>query len=147
MPVTEARLLEILDSWGADPAAWPAGERAGALALLQARPDLFGQALAEALALDELLAALPLPMPSDALTASILSGAVPGRPPRAARWASPVQAGRLRPVAGLVAAAAGLVMGLMAAPATGGTQPDELETLVVAVLGFDMNAYSLEVLP
>lgn len=66
------RLAELLDAYGADPARWPADERAAALALLAA--DARARAMqAQARALDDWLATdLPTP-PGDVLRARILA--------------------------------------------------------------------------
>ncbi len=53
--MTEARALEILAAFGADPARWPADERA-ALQALATRSPAIAQALAEARAVDGTLA-------------------------------------------------------------------------------------------
>jgi ferric-dicitrate binding protein FerR (iron transport regulator) len=53
LTVTEARALEIIAAMGADPARWPADERAALLALV-ARPAV-AAALRDAAALDALL--------------------------------------------------------------------------------------------
>lgn len=68
------RLHELADAYGADLRRWPASERAFAESLLAADPSLKA-VLDEAAALDALLNAAPAPVPSAALTASVLAAA------------------------------------------------------------------------
>ena len=46
--MTEDRLIELIEAWGADPAGFPEAERAAARALLAANPARFAAALEEA---------------------------------------------------------------------------------------------------
>ena len=55
--MTEDRLIELIEAWGADPSAFPEAERAAARAMLAAQPARFAAAIAEARALDAALAA------------------------------------------------------------------------------------------
>lgn len=72
--MTDTRLQELLASYGADPARWPAPEREAALALLQASPA--ARALRdEAAALDAALDRWTVPAPGPALAAQVLAGA------------------------------------------------------------------------
>jgi hypothetical protein len=84
--VTEDRALEIIASYGADPARWPADERAGVLALA-GRPTV-AAALADARALDALLgdwaAADVVAAPFDA--AQLTPRAAPIVPARRRGW-------------------------------------------------------------
>lgn len=69
--MTLDRLTELLGAYGAASARWPAAERADALALIESSPE--AQALvAEAMALDDALAASPVVPVSPALRARIL---------------------------------------------------------------------------
>lgn len=77
----EARIRELLASYGADEARWPAGERAPALDLLAARPDLMAERQ-QATALDLLLQQAERPAASGALLARLMAAAP--RPRR--RW-------------------------------------------------------------
>jgi hypothetical protein len=52
--LSRARLLQLLDAYGADPARWPSDQRAAAEALLASDPEA-QRALREAAALDDLL--------------------------------------------------------------------------------------------
>lgn len=95
--MTEARALEILAACGADPARWPADERA-TLQALATRSPAVAQALAEARAVDAALAswlAEPAntvsPVRDDAAAALAALGEVRARvprprPARANRW-------------------------------------------------------------
>lgn len=69
-PMTEARLHEIIASYGSSPQRWPADERVPALALL-ARSELAQAHYDTAVRLDADLALLRPPNPSDALKARI----------------------------------------------------------------------------
>ena len=68
--MTEDRLIELIESWGADPSAFPQAERGAARALLAAHPERFATAIAEARALDAALAQMPDVFPPPALTAA-----------------------------------------------------------------------------
>jgi len=57
--MTPDRLLTLIDAYGADPLSWPEDERASAVALLDAEPERFAAALADARALDVSFAAAP----------------------------------------------------------------------------------------
>jgi len=59
--MTEDRLREIIAAYGPDPARWPEDERAPAADLLARSPDVFEAEIREAEAVDQALAALPLP--------------------------------------------------------------------------------------
>ena len=69
-PMTEARLRDIIASYGASPQRWPADERVQALALL-ARSDAAQTHYDTAVRLDADLALLQPPDPSDALARRI----------------------------------------------------------------------------
>lgn len=60
MDAMRTRLAEVLAAYGADPARWPASERAGLQALLASEPEL----LAEASEIDRVLARAAMPAPS-----------------------------------------------------------------------------------
>jgi hypothetical protein len=111
------RLKEVMDAYGAEPARWPADERAGAQALLRRSPE--ARALQdEARRLDRALDLMPGIGPSSALTDRILAQAPA---PRGA-WAIwrivwPFER-PWRPVAAWASAAAlGLVLGVVSPPA------------------------------
>lgn len=144
--MTDSRLLELIETWGADPRAWPADERGAAETLLRAHPERFAEPLAAAHALDAAIGSLPDLTPSPALTEAIIAAAP--RPRRAARdgrtwfglktpWA---------PASGFAAAAAGLFMGLTMAPVANASDEidTEVQALVISALGFDPGNYALE---
>ena len=60
--MTEERFFRILEAYGADPARWPADERAAAQAFAAARPDLVAIATSDEMVLDELLDRLAMPV-------------------------------------------------------------------------------------
>jgi len=139
--MTEDRLIELIESWGADPSAFPEAERAAARALLAAHPARFAAAMAEARALDAALARMPDVLPSAALTeALVASGPKPKRAgggfrlPKFAPWA---------PASGAAALAAGLFMGLMVAPtASADSDTDDVQALLEEAFGYDPAALS-----
>ncbi len=78
--ITVERVLALIEAYGAEPGAWPDAERDAASALLEARPDQFAAALAEARALDRLIERETVPEPSTGLAQRILADA-PGPAP------------------------------------------------------------------
>jgi len=70
-PMTDARFKALLEAYGAEVGRWPEAERLAAHAYAEAAPES-ATLLAEARAIDALLAKLPLPEPRPALMASIL---------------------------------------------------------------------------
>lgn len=139
-PMTEARLFELIEIWGAEPSCWPEGEQAAARALLKAAPEKFEIVLRDARALDGLLGAVPEVVPSPMLTEAIMASA-----PRAAK--ARVGWFRLKapwmPVSGMAAATFGLLMGLTVAPAASASDDldAEVQELVISALGFDASGY------
>jgi len=141
--MTEDRLIELIEAWGADPSAYPEAERAAAKALLAARPERFAEALAEARALDAALARMPEILPSAALTEALIASAPKPRLasggfrlPKFAPWA---------PAGGFAALAAGLFMGVMVAPtASAASDTEEVEIVLEHALGFDPAAFAEE---
>lgn len=141
--MTEERLLELIEAWGADPNAFPEAERAAARALLAAHPQRFAAALEAAHALDTALERLPEILPSKALEEVLIASAPQPRGagrglrlPKFTPWA---------PASGFAALAAGLFMGIMVAPAASATSDtDEVATVLEHALGFDPAAYAEE---
>jgi len=141
--MTDDRLIELIEAWGADPDAFPEAERAGAKAVLATRLERFAAALAEARALDAAFARIPEILPSAALTEALIASAP--RPkvalggfrlPKFASWA---------PASGFAALAAGLFMGVMVAPAaSAASDTDEAATVLEHALGFDPAAFTEE---
>jgi len=128
--MTPERARRILESYGAEPARWPAAERAALAALLAAEPALAGAARGEA-ALDRLLAgAEPQPAPVPAGLAQRIRGraraAVQRRPlhemlfgllPKGWRWAPAAAMG----CAAMVGFLLGLGLAQPVPPADAGT--------------------------
>lgn len=143
--MSHARLLAIIESYGAHPDRWPAGEREAAERLLDGDPGVFAQALSQARQLDAMLGDLPGIVPSAQLGKRILAQAPAAR--KAPGRVSPFFPGRRwMPAGALMAAAAGLLAGLTLAPAAGAREDtySEIEILLVAALGFEAGDYSLE---
>ncbi|MEL7128835.1 MAG: hypothetical protein AAGK23_04750, partial [Pseudomonadota bacterium] len=96
--MSDRRLIELLQTYGADPSAWPEAERAAGLARLAERPDIAQSALADAEALDAALDHLPHIDLPDGLIASIIAAAPqPQRPLMARLSARLFPAGRRWP--------------------------------------------------
>ena len=132
--MTEDRLIELIEAWGADPSAYPEADRAAARALLAAHPQRFAEALAEARALDAALARMPEILPSAAPKPRRAAGGF--RLPKFAPWA---------PAGGFAALAAGLFMGVMVAPAaSAASETEEVEIVLEHALGFDPAAFAEE---
>jgi hypothetical protein len=73
--MTPERFRSITEAYGASPDRWPAGERAAAQALLDARDPRALAALADARALDGALDAYAISAPGDALVRRIVASA------------------------------------------------------------------------
>lgn len=78
MTMTETRLRELFDCYGAEARRWPEAERPAALALLALRPDLAAERK-RAAALDALLAQAERPQASGALIGRLVEAAPRGR--------------------------------------------------------------------
>lgn len=141
--MTNERLLELIEAYGAEPGAWPEGERASAEAHLAAHPDWFASALADARGLDAMFEAAPQADVPDGLAARILNGAPTARRARrglGARLGGLIAPNGIRWPAG--AALASLMMGLVAGYATAPAVADdsyqtEEDALVYSALGYD----------
>ncbi|MEO0982948.1 MAG: hypothetical protein AAFX03_09885 [Pseudomonadota bacterium] len=80
------RVFELIEAYGADPAAWPEDERDAGREALAADPDAFEAAVAGAGALDAALGGLEVAEPPPGLAARILEAApAPARPSFASR--------------------------------------------------------------
>jgi len=141
--MTEDRLIELIEVWGADLSGFPEAERNAAKALLAARPERFAAAIAGARALDAALARIPETLPSPALTEALVASAPKRkaaagglRLPKFAPWA---------PASGFAALAAGLFMGVMVAPgASASSDLEEVESVIEHALGYDPAAFTEE---
>jgi len=141
--MTEDRVLELIEAYGAEPMGWPEDERDAARALLEANPEAFAEALTVARALDEALAIDVAPEPPAQLADAILAAA-----PRAPR----ANAGLLGGLSAILfpqgvrwpagAALASLVMGLVGgyAYASTGIGYDQADSAYYAAFGFDNGA-------
>jgi hypothetical protein len=76
------RFEELATAYGADVRRWPEADRASAWAFAAAEPTAVERVLAEAAALDALLAAAPAPIPGQALRDAVLASAPRPRPER-----------------------------------------------------------------
>ncbi len=75
-PMDLARLLELLDAYGADPRRWPAGERAAAEALIAESAEA-ANLREDAAALDMLMDLSAAPAPSPELMVQVLAAREP----------------------------------------------------------------------
>ena len=69
--MTDARLIALIEAWGADVKAFPEAERDAAAALLAEAPQRFATHLTAAREMDALLCTMPESLPSAALTAAL----------------------------------------------------------------------------
>ena len=134
--MTEDRLIELIEAYGADVSAWPAGDGEAAASMLGAPSARVQAALDEAAMLDAELVELTGPEPPEYLHAAILDSAPrPAAPARPTRWLD----GLLRPALPTGAAFASLVVGffmgttLLAEP----TVSEPGESAVYAALGLE----------
>lgn len=84
--ITEGRVREIIEAYGGDARRWPEAERAAVEAYLAQNAEDVADALAEAQALDAMLAAYPEPAPSAALRAAILAKAPASASGKSGAW-------------------------------------------------------------
>ncbi len=73
--ISVERVLDLIAIYGAHTHTWPEEERAAAVALLEARPDMFADAITDARLLDGALEREVIPDPSSALSAQIMAAA------------------------------------------------------------------------
>ncbi|WP_203294271.1 hypothetical protein [Maricaulis parjimensis] len=127
----QERFFEIIEAYGANPARWPEDEHEAVLAFIDAHPELAGEALADAAALDAMME-LDERAPSDLLQRRILN-AFPAEPVSVARpqWQIPVAAA----AALLVGAFIGFASGAM----TVTTSPVEDTVYADAFNGLDQD--------
>ena len=137
--MTEARVFELIEVYGPEPAAWPDAEREAASTLLRSSPAVFEEALADTRALDAALAAIPEPSVPAGLAERIIAT---GPKPAAARPGifSQIKSlfsidGSLIPTAsGFASAALGLVIGYGALGTTQLASVDSAEEAVYVAL-------------
>lgn len=141
--MTEDRVLELIEAYGAEPTCWPEDERGAARALLDANPDAFADALAVARMLDEAMELEEVPEPSAQLADAILAAAPTAPPARASLFgglSSLLFPQGVRWPAG--AALASLLMGLVGgyAYASTGVGYDQADSAYYAAFGLDVGA-------
>ncbi|HAE94063.1 MAG TPA: hypothetical protein DCG65_05855 [Hyphomonas atlantica] len=137
--ITDARVLALIEAYGADPDMFPEAERAAAKARMADNPARFATALSEAQALDGLFADIPHVSPSPALRETLIASAPKPRSARSSRWKLPVWI----PAGALASLTVGLFAGMsVAQPVT--TQDEQAEAAVYAALGFDTYTLELE---
>jgi len=139
--MTDERIFELIDAYGADPHAFPEAERDAVRKRLAEAPGLFAAALEQARSLDTMLARLPEPAVPEALRASILAAA-PQAPKPAATGLRGRLFGRLPnwiPAGAVASLAMGLLIGVnVSVPASMATaSTDDADTVMYAALGFD----------
>ncbi|MFT5776163.1 hypothetical protein [Hyphomonas sp.] len=140
--MTDARLIALIEAWGADANAFPETERAAAKSLLAEAPDRFADELQAARDMDMLLGGLPAVTPSPALTAALMDTAPKARPQRRS-WLAAIP--HWPTVGAFASLAIGLAIGLATAQSgTTAATEDAVDTLVYAALGFDVINYSQE---
>ncbi|MBU2604362.1 MAG: hypothetical protein KKC43_00515 [Alphaproteobacteria bacterium] len=140
--MTDARLIALIEAWGADANAFPETERAAAKALLAEAADRFADTLQAARDMDILLGGMPAVTPSPALTAALMDAA-PKASPQRRSWLAAIP--RWPTIGAFASLAIGLAIGLGAAQSGAtGTADDAVDTLVYAALGFDVINYSQE---
>jgi hypothetical protein len=140
--MTEARLLELIAAFGADPLGFPEVERAAAQELLHTQPERFAAALLDAAQVDAALAGLPDIEPPAALTASLVASSPQARATKRNWLAEMFGTIRIVPATGALASLAiGALIGMnLGAPESADTFEDE--AVVYASLGLtDFDAY------
>ena len=108
MTMTIERLREIIEAYGGDPRRWPITERRSAQDLAAREPEA-AALLAEAEALDGLLAGATAPEPGFELRQAVLAAAPRAQPPRLLHIS---RLGWLSGAGWAAAAAAGVVLGV-----------------------------------
>ena len=146
--MTTARVFELIEAYGPEPAAWPDTEREAAVEVMQRSPDGFADALADARALEAALAALPEPQAPAGLAERIVASA-PFKPVSEAPglWAQIKSAlligGSIIPSASALASSAvGLIIGYGALGTTQVAEVDYAEEAVYAAFdgGYDFES-------
>ena len=137
--LSDERILDLIEAYGADPAAFPEVEREAAARRMTEAPGLFAKTLAEARRLDQLLDLVPEADVSASLRDSLLASAP--KPKRAARPENSLR--RFLPGWLPAGAVASLVMGIMIgvnvslpSSVASAQTTDETDVVMYAALGF-----------
>ncbi|MCI4646442.1 MAG: hypothetical protein MRY64_16795 [Hyphomonadaceae bacterium] len=135
---TEAELLDLIEAYGADLAAWPEDLADAARAWLEHPSPVVRAALEEAVSLDAMLAELPQVEPPAHLARAILDQAPqPAKAPEGARtWLSWLQM-PARTGAALASLAVGLSVGFGTAAASA-PAGDDFDTVMSQALGYEL---------
>lgn len=145
--MTEARVFELIEAYGPEPAAWPEAERETGAAFLRGAPETFAEAVAEARLLDAALGAMPQPQAPTGLAERIIASA-PQRATRAGPGILPKLksvfsiGGSLIPSASALASSAlGLVIGYSVLGTTQMAEVDYAEEAIYAAFddGYDFD--------
>ncbi|MEP0316826.1 MAG: hypothetical protein ABJL57_03415 [Hyphomonas sp.] len=137
--ISDARVLALIEAYGADPAMFPDAERSGARARMTDHPERFAAALETARQMDALLGGMPEIATPGHLRSALIASAPQPAPVRKFSWKLPVWI----PAGALASLTVGLFAGMsVAQPAT--TQDEQAEAAVYASLGFDTYTLDLE---
>jgi hypothetical protein len=137
--ISDARVLALIETYGANPDMFPDAERSAARARLTDHPERFAAALEAARQMDALLGGMPEIVTPDSLRNALIASAPQVAPARRFSWKLPVWI----PAGALASLTVGLFAGMsVAQPAT--TQDEQAEAAVYASLGFDTYTLDLE---
>ena len=137
--ISDARVLALIETYGANPDMFPDAERSAARARLTDHPERFAAALEAARQMDALLGGMPEIVTPDSLRNALIASAPQVAPARKFSWKLPVWI----PAGALASLTVGLFAGMsVAQPAT--TQDEQAEAAVYASLGFDTYTLDLE---
>jgi len=137
--ISDARVLALIEAYGADPDMFPDAERSGARALMTDHPERFAAALEAARQMDALLGGMPEIVTPDSLRNALIASVPQVAPARKFSWKLPVWI----PAGALASLTVGVFAGMsVAQPAT--TQDEQAEAAVYASLGFDTYTLDLE---
>lgn len=139
--ITKGRVFELIEIYGAEPGAWPEGERVAAVALTEQHPDQFADALQLARKLDVALALEAYQEPSQDLAERILASAP--KPKRDAWFQSLGLLALFRsksvrwPASATLASLAVGIVGGYAYASTGTLTHDDVNDIYLSALGYD----------
>ncbi|MEZ5945939.1 MAG: hypothetical protein R3C13_08215 [Hyphomonas sp.] len=138
-PISDERIFEMIEAFGADVRAFPEVEQEAARRRMTEAPGVFASALEAARSLDSMLAGLPEPSISSALREGILAAAPRDRTQAAGRWGLLSRLPNWLPAGAFASLAMGLVIGvnvsLPAAVATASVE--DADSVMYAAFGFD----------